>query len=193
MPERRRGLSSLAGCAALAAAMTLTEALGGDPLRAALAWDRAAIPQGEVWRVLTGHLVHLGPAHLRMNLLGVALVLATLWDTLDARELLMASLASALTISAGLFVTSPDVGSYVGFSGILHGLFAWGGPELLRRGPRWFGLVVLGCLALKLGWEAWSGAVPGAEAAVGGPIALASHWLGALGGFLGWTLWRLTR
>ena len=47
---------------------------GGFTLVRLLRYDRDAILAGQLWRVLTGHLVHLGGSHLAMNLVGLALI-----------------------------------------------------------------------------------------------------------------------
>jgi membrane associated rhomboid family serine protease len=50
----------LAVCAVLAA--------GGDELRDLGRYDRQAIESGEYWRLVSGHLVHLGFGHVWPNL-----------------------------------------------------------------------------------------------------------------------------
>ena len=52
--------------ALLAGVLVLLGDLAGDRL----ALDRAAVSQGQVWRLLTGHLVHLGPYHAMLNIVG---------------------------------------------------------------------------------------------------------------------------
>ena len=51
----------------LAGAAVLIYLVAG-PAPAGLLFDRAALANGEVWRLLTGHLVHSDPAHLAWNL-----------------------------------------------------------------------------------------------------------------------------
>ena len=46
-------------------------ALGGQRLRMLLQYDRAALATGEWWRLVTGHLVHLGWDHLALNVAGL--------------------------------------------------------------------------------------------------------------------------
>ena len=58
----------------------------GTPTFAWLAYRRAAIAQGQIWRLVTGHLVHVGAAHLAWNLAGLALVAKTLARQMDARS-----------------------------------------------------------------------------------------------------------
>ena len=52
----------------------LTLLLTGDWGHERLRFDRGGIAAGEVWRLLTGHLVHLGASHTYLNIAGLALV-----------------------------------------------------------------------------------------------------------------------
>src|SRR5688572_32682494 len=52
---------------ALLVACVATE-LAGDAGRAALRYERAGVAAGELWRLLTGSMVHLGPRHLALNM-----------------------------------------------------------------------------------------------------------------------------
>jgi len=103
---------------------------------------------------------------------------------LTARLLLTAIVASAAAISLVWVLTMPPGVTYVGFSGVTHGVLAFGGLTMLRAGPRWFGWVILAALGAKLGHELFIGAVPGADAAIGGRVSFVSHALGSLGGAL---------
>lgn len=179
------GLAVLGLIAATIAALGLF----GDAARAALAYDRAAVEGGAWYRFLSANLVHLGPAHLRMNLLGIALVAFVLIEALAARGIAMATLCSALGVTLGLHVFAPDVMSYVGFSGVLHGLFVWGGVALIRAGRRIYGTLILVVIVLKLVWEQRIGPAPGAEAAVAGRILVDSHLFGAAGGAVAALRW----
>src|SRR5262245_20822538 len=69
--DRAYGWGLLAACVLLA----LPE-LGGDPVRQALSYDRAALADGQWWRVISGHFVHLDADHLFVNLMGLVLMWA---------------------------------------------------------------------------------------------------------------------
>ena len=62
------------GMAALVGLCAIVLELGGDPAREVLAYTREGVAAGELWRLLTGHLVHLGWTHMWLNLAGIALV-----------------------------------------------------------------------------------------------------------------------
>ncbi|MEL6452386.1 MAG: rhombosortase [Pseudomonadota bacterium] len=155
-----------------------------DTGRGALGMTRSAVQEGEFWRLLTGHVAHLTAAHAYMNILGLVFMTVLLWDALDPVGLIAACLASALAISFGILVFLPDLTTYVGWSGITHGVVAWGGLRLWQVGRRPFATIVLVGLSIKLGWESLMGATPGATEAIGGLILLESHLYGAIGGAL---------
>jgi rhomboid family GlyGly-CTERM serine protease len=151
-----------------------------------LQYDRQAILAGQVWRLVTGHLAHLGMGHLLLNLAGLALVWALVGSALPTARCLAVSLICALGVSLGLLLFDPAVQRYVGFSGVLHGLFAAGAMGRLRVGMQgaW---PMLGVLALKLAWEQIAGPLPGSAAAAGGAVIVNAHLYGALTGLL--TAW----
>ena len=159
-------------------------ALGGAAARDWGSYDRAAIEDGQVWRLITAHLVHLGWAHLWPNLLALLLIGGLLEEFLTPIEWWVASIVTAFAISAGLYLLVPDTEWYVGLSGVLHGLVACGVVMMIRA--RAFGIGIgLGIgLALKLLWEVIYGPVPLTAASVGGAVVVPAHLYGAISGAL---------
>lgn len=167
----------------LLGALVLGLAVAGEPGRELLRWDRAGLTAGEWWRALSGNLVHLGAAHVLLNLVGLGLVWALVGDGLQGgRGLVVITLASA-AVGLGLWWGEPGLGWYVGLSGSLHGLLVAGAVVGLRvrRGES---SLVLGLVAVKLGWESRVGPLPGTAELVGGAVITAAHLYGALGGLL---------
>ena len=167
---------------AIGLAAALAE-LGGDSLRLALRYEREGLGSGEFWRLVTGHLVHLGPAHAAMNLVALA-VMAFLFGRLLTRlDWLLASLASALVIDAGLYWLSPGIEWYVGLSGVLHGFWAAASVRAFaeRRREAW---ALTALLLLKLGYETFAGPVPLSGQVAAGPVIAVAHLYGATGGAL---------
>lgn len=168
--------------AALAALAVATE-LGGDGARVALRFQRDAVLDGELWRLVTGNLAHLGPRHLALNLVGLALVVALDGRALAGARGVAVAAGAMLAVGVGLLAWSPEVAWYVGLSGALHGMLAALALEALsdpdRR--RWGGALAL-AVAFKLGWERLAGPMPFTAAAAGGPVVVAAHLYGAIGG-----------
>ena len=176
--------------AAIGAVAALLE-IGAAPFRLALRYDREALLDGELWRLLTGHLVHLGPSHMAMNVVALAVLVLVLGPLLRARDWLIAGLAAALAIDLGLLLAHPGVAWYVGLSGVLHGFWSAAAVRgwALRR-PEAAVLALL--LVAKLGYEIVVGPVPMTGAVAQGPVVTAAHAWGALGGAL-WPLARFAR
>ena len=146
-----------------------------------LGYDRIEIADGGAWRLLTAHYVHLNAAHAAMNLVALALTLALLGDAARAGVWLGVYALLSLAISAALWRADPGVVRYVGASGVVHGLIAFG--ALLRwRRARLESVLLLAGLAIKLVVEARSGASPASEALIGAPVVTAAHRYGAIAG-----------
>lgn len=165
--------------------LCLALSAGDDAVRMALRYGRSEILDGEVWRLLTAHFVHLGWRHTLMNMAAWILIWFIFRQAVSERYWLIAILVCSLGVSAGLWFANPPLRWYVGFSGTLHGLFVIGALAHARAGlqlERW--LLVL--LAAKLGWEQWHGAMPGSAEFAGGPVVVDAHLYGAITGlFLG--------
>jgi len=172
--DRAYGLSLLAVCALLA----LLEFVGGDPLRFALGYDRAALAQGEWWRALTAHVVHIDPEHTALNGLGLVLMWALFARDYSPLRWLAIYLVASLAISAGLWFLDPEVPWYRGASGALHGVMAAGTLAHLRRRDldAW---ILAAFIVAKLSWEQFAGAMPFQDA---GATIVDAHLYGALGG-----------
>jgi rhomboid family GlyGly-CTERM serine protease len=169
-------------------------ALGGEPARDWGSYDRAAIGSGQVWRLITGNLVHLGWAHLWPNLLALLLIGGLLEEFLNPLEWLAASIVTGVAISAGLYLFQPDTQWYVGLSGVLHGLVACGAVMMMGARAAALGASLGVGLALKLVWEQVYGPVPLTAASVGGAVVVPAHLYGAIAGAIaGLAFWIVRR
>lgn len=157
-------------------------ALAAQMAPQALRYERAAVLHGQVWRLLTGHLTHLGTVHLLLNLGALWLIWLLFADTVPARRWLGGLLVTALGCGLALLLLSPTLAWYVGLSGVLHGLLVIGAAGEWRRGRRPLAAVLLGGLALKLAWEQTVGAMPGSTELVGSAVVVEAHLYGALAG-----------
>ncbi|GBE11486.1 rhomboid family protein [bacterium BMS3Bbin12] len=147
----------------------------------ALRYDRAAVAGGEVWRLITGNLVHLNWPHLLLNLAGLVLIWVLLAREWSFRFWCAAFLICALAVGGGLFAFDPALQWYVGLSGVLHGLFVI--ALLTEPHLRWFERVgLLAALAAKIAWEQFHGPTPGVTELIHGAVVVQAHLYGALGG-----------
>ena len=158
-------------------------AVGGDGLREVGRYEREAIESGEYWRLVSGHLVHLGFGHLWPNLAATAVIGLLFEGVFRNADWLRVAAASAAAIDLGLYALEPQVLWYVGLSGVLHGYVAAGALALLVRRDK-LGVVLAIGVAAKLIFEQVSGPVPFTAQSVGGPVVVAAHLYGVVGGLL---------
>jgi len=146
------------------------------------AFDRSLIEQGEVWRFLSGHFTHLNWSHFGLNMAGVFMVMVFFANYQSNVYWLGAIVFIVLLISVGLMLDM-QLNRYVGFSGVLHGLFIIGARFEIRR-YKLSGVVLLVLIVAKLIWEQLYGAMPGSEEMTGGRVAVNAHLYGAVAGGL---------
>lgn len=165
----------------LIAGFAIAIELSGDAGRELLRYDRPGIGNGEAWRLVSGHLAHLNPSHLLLNLAGLLLIWHLVRRYLDAGSWWIVVAVSIAGIDLGLWFFEPQLYWYVGLSGVLHGLLAGGVVGGLRT--RRIDVLILGtALIAKIAYEQFVGALPGSEEATGGAVVVAAHAWGALAG-----------
>lgn len=157
--------------------------LAGDSLIIPMRYDREAIFSGEIWRLITGNLAHLGWPHLLMNLASLIMIWILFGKTLRTQTWAIIALISSLFVTVGLILFSPMTGWYVGLSGMLHGLFIAGIFANIAKGYKLEYLLLL-AVFIKLFWEQWYGPLPGSESLAGGNVVVNSHFYGAVAGLI---------
>jgi rhomboid family GlyGly-CTERM serine protease len=173
--DRGYGWGLLAACALL----VLPE-LGGEPVRQALSYDRVALSDGQWWRVLSAHFVHLDAPHTVVNVMGLVLMWALFARDYSPLRWITIYFTAALAISLGLWFLRPDITWYVGASGALHGVMSAGTLAHLRRRDldAW---ILATFLVAKLTYEQIAGAMPFQDA---GQTVVDAHLYGAIGAIL---------
>jgi rhomboid family GlyGly-CTERM serine protease len=151
---------------------------GGATAQLALRYDRDALAAGQWWRLLTGHLIHLGFEHAVLDVAGLVLMWALFARDYSARGWSLIIGLSVLGVDAGLWLLSSTTQWYVGSSGVLHGVLAAGTLAHLRRGEA-EGWVLALLLIGKLIYEQSLGALPLTS---GGAVIVDAHLYGAVAG-----------
>jgi len=142
------------------------------------ALDIARTQQGEWWRLISGHLVHLNWQHYWCDLLTLGLVLL-LCCRLEKRlsNVALTALLSAAAVSLALMVTRP-VDVYGGLSGISTGLLSCAALRLISLEARIRGAVLLGAILFKICLEQQGMSISGV------PPVWQAHCAGAVAGVL---------
>lgn len=153
--------------------------LGGE-----LAFNRSRMLDGEFWRFFTGHFVHLGWFHLALNAIAAYLIYDIFEHPLRKWRLPVFLLVSSGLVSIGLLLFYSTTRTYVGLSGVLHGLLILGAINS-RSFPSWIRFTVFAVVTGKVLWEQSpyyneSNMVR----LIGGPVAEQAHLLGYCSGLL---------
>ena len=153
----------------------------GTTARNRFSYDRAALLDAELWRLLTGHFVHLGVPHLLLNVAGLLLIWYLISASFTLRQWLFIALVTIAGIDLGFWFLQPQLVWYVGLSGLLHGLLAAGvvAGIAVKRVDAWLLALVL---VAKLVFEQLLGPLPGSVEASGGAVIVVSHLYGAVAG-----------
>lgn len=168
---------------AIIAAICISIALAGEPVAEALRYDANAIHNGEIWRLVTAHFVHLGWSHLWLNMGGLLLVFVFFAQCISIRYWLLCLALSSLGISLLIYFFNPEIIWYVGLSGVLHALFVLGGIADIQY-RKWEGIGFTLLILAKVSYEQIAGPLPGSEETAGGPVLVDAHFYGAIIGLL---------
>jgi len=153
----------------------------------ALEFDRRLVQGGQIWRPLSGQLVHW-TARMTLVDLGVILLLGAWLETRSRRLLAISLVSAAALIATGLHLLPPRLDLYRGSSGLATALFVCVALVLLgdrRLHWKWRGLALLALLllAVKISWELWSGApLAAGHLPPGVKVTTMAHLLGAIAG-----------
>lgn len=91
-----------------------------------LEFSRSAIADGELWRLLTGNLMHSNGWHLLMNIGGLLLATLLVGHLFSKRHFITLAISNGLVVGVLIYWLNPEIEYYVGLSGYLHGLFIYG-------------------------------------------------------------------
>ncbi|WP_295531172.1 rhombosortase [uncultured Pseudacidovorax sp.] len=161
------------------AGLVLALQAGGEPVYEALRYERAAVLDGQYWRLLSAHAVHLGWAHCAMNVGGLALCAALAGGERSARAWSTALVALAAGVGLLLMAATPSAANYAGLSGVLYGLFIWVLAPRAWRGERW-AWIALAAVVARIGWQMVQPPSDAQRALIGGEVMVEAHLYGAL-------------
>ncbi|MCP3697860.1 MAG: rhombosortase [Aliivibrio sp.] len=142
-------------------------------------WDRSLILQGEIWRLVTGNFTHTNLPHLMMNAAALTVFCFIFKDILNPKKLWL--LLLSISLLTGSFLLLSPMQSYVGLSGVLHGLFIWAAIEDIKQQRSTGWLLLVGVVA-KIAWEQYFGASDSTVSLINANVAIEAHLIGAFCG-----------
>ncbi|RTE65782.1 rhombosortase [Amphritea opalescens] len=151
-------------------------------------FDQQLIQQGQLWRLVSGHLSHTSSSHLLWDLLAFALAAGYL-ELHSPKYLLAALLAAVFLLDVHLMSPASGISRYAGLSGLLFAPLTLSLVIFARQQPSLNGwLPLLICLG-KLIWEQFSQQALLSQSAW--PAYPTAHLVGSLAGvvvILGWMI-----
>ncbi len=144
-------------------------------------YDRGAILNYELWRLITGHLSHLTVTHALLNLTGLMIIWFIFFSYLSTKQWLIVIVTSMLTIDLLFLILNPELKWYAGMSGVLHGMFIAGCIVAIKPGAHLEIALLIGVI-LKLLWEQYAGPAQISIELTGGDVITEAHLYGAIGG-----------
>ncbi|MCI2284129.1 rhombosortase [Colwellia sp. MSW7] len=153
----------------------------GNSIAQAFFYQRNLIIQGELWRLLTGHLLHTNGYHLLLNLTALIMLWALHGRFYTIKNYSALFLFCCLSTSVGVFYSSPSLIQYVGLSGVLHGIFVYGAIMDIMSKDKTGYLLFLG-VWLKIAHEQIYGAGKDVSNLIEANVAVDAHLWGAIGG-----------
>jgi len=107
-----------------------------DALAALLVYDIDAIHKGEIWRLITSHLVHFGTMHLIYNALAFGIA-GWIIESKGDRYFRPVCLCMAFFIGVALMIFKPGMLYFGGLSGVACGAIMYGALLCLREKSPW--------------------------------------------------------
>ncbi|MFQ3171007.1 MAG: rhomboid family GlyGly-CTERM serine protease [Oleispira sp.] len=149
-----------------------------------LMFDRDAIDEGQIWRLFSGHFVHLSMSHLLGNALGIVLLAYIAGRSLNNLVGILLLAWCVVVVGIGLYGYADYLDYYVGLSGVLHGLLL-----VAPFVSPFYSRVIAGCFLLvivsKVVWEQSSWYDDMAMAGmIGGRVEVNAHLLGVIAGLV---------
>ena len=151
-------------------------------------FDAKLVARGEIWRIWTGHLTHVGWNHLVWDLL-MFVVLGVACERRFQQRYLPGLLAMMAAVSGAVTCLCSDVSVYRGLSGLDTGLFVWLATTAIRDAWKESDRVAASLWAVpmlglfgKLGYEYVTGEILFVDASDFKPL-VESHLAGAVAGF----------
>jgi len=153
----------------------LLQAIGEEYFR----YERDWLSSGELWRIITSHWVHVGWMHMFLNTLGLAVCVGLATPNWSIRRWFIQCLCMALGISILFTLQNPDLNWYVGFSGVLFGLYFLAAHDLYAR-DRLIALLMGGAIVVKVILEQYTSFDLDTSGIIGAPVIVDAHLYGLL-------------
>ena len=155
--------------------MTLLQAIGPDYFR----YRQDLVQDGQVWRYLSAHWVHVGWAHLALNCAGLVICVTLTWPRWSRLRWLLYGVLLSIGVSLLIAFNNPELRDYAGLSGVLFGFYLLAALQLFPR-DRLVAALIVAALAVKVGLEQFTDYGFDSGALIGARVIVDAHLYGLL-------------
>ncbi len=146
------------------------------------AYDLSMIHSGEYWRVITAHFVHSNLWHAVMNYAALLVICSLFPSSILSIQLISSLVLMSLIVSTGFYFLYPQLGTYVGLSGVLHGLLVWLAFVNFKYEPRFCSFLIIILIGKVLYENIHPASTIDTQQLIGVRVSTESHWIGAISG-----------
>ena len=166
----RSGLVVITGMLLL---MVFAQIIGLETFRYQLDWFESV----EYWRILSAHWVHVNWIHLALNALGLILCFIITGPGWSIRRWMAYQISLACGISLMFTFYNPYLQWYVGYSGILYGIFLLAAIDLYQQEKLVALLLAVG-IVTKIALEQFGDFNLTSSDIIGAPVIVDAHLYG---------------
>lgn len=159
----------------LIALMLVFQLIGPQLLR----YETVLIQHHQWWRLITGHWVHANWVHYVLNMTGLLLCVALTEPGWTFVQWLWRILLLSIGISLLFWLFNSHIGWYVGFSGVLFGLYVLSAIATLKQ-QRFMSSLLLAVIGLKLILDLCSSVKIDSSELIGVPVLSDAHLYGVI-------------
>ena len=152
---------------------TTTDILGFYPSK---------VLEGEIWRVVTGQILHTNFNHLLLNSAGILLVWALHGEYYLSKQYFKLLVTSLLLVGFSLLVIA-DYYHYAGMSAVIHTLIVYGAVKDILRNDK-TGWLILAGVSAKVIYENLYGASSSTMDLIDANVAVEAHLVGVIVGLI---------
>lgn len=167
----------------------LLQAIGPEHLR----YERDWVQTGQIWRIVTGHWVHVGWVHWFLNSFSLVVMVILTTPAWSVPRWIINTVGLAIGISILMTLFNPEVKDMAGHSGVLYGLFILGALSLYAE-DRLIAILVIFAILLKVCMEQFDFYDFNTSAFIGARVIVDSHMYGVFSAIaiaLGWSTYTM--
>ena len=159
--------------AAMLAIMVILQLFDIHDLRYQYDW----LSKAEYWRLLSAHWVHVNWMHLILNAAGLLLCMAIAAPRWSIRQWTLYQLILGFGISILFSLRNPNLEWYVGYSGVLFGIYLLAAIDLYSR-EKLIALLLGAAISIKVILEQTSDLKVTSSDLIGTPVIIDAHLYG---------------